>query len=74
MKAKLTSKGQITIPKGVRSRLKLRTGDEVEFIEEGKSFRIEKRRELSPWTKYQVYFGDLAGKDIDKVLDDWRGR
>jgi antitoxin PrlF len=34
-KAKLTSKGQITIPKQVRERLNLRTGDRVEFTIEG---------------------------------------
>jgi antitoxin PrlF len=33
--AKLTSKGQITIPKQVRERLNLRTGDRVEFTMEG---------------------------------------
>ena len=32
--AKLTSKGQITIPKQIRSRLKLKEGDQVFFIEE----------------------------------------
>ena len=31
--AKLTSKGQLTIPKRVRERLGLRKGDEVEFVE-----------------------------------------
>jgi antitoxin PrlF len=34
-KARLTSKGQITIPKQVRERLNLRTGDRVEFTIEG---------------------------------------
>jgi antitoxin PrlF len=34
-RAKLTSKGQVTIPKQVRERLKLRTGDRVEFTMEG---------------------------------------
>lgn len=31
--AKLTSKGQITVPKSVRERLRLGTGDRVEFVE-----------------------------------------
>ncbi len=31
--AKITSKGQITVPKVVRDRLNLKTGDSVEFVE-----------------------------------------
>ncbi|NLV63855.1 MAG: AbrB/MazE/SpoVT family DNA-binding domain-containing protein [Clostridiaceae bacterium] len=33
--AKITSKGQITVPKEIRDKLKLKTGDKVIFIEEG---------------------------------------
>lgn len=34
--AKVTSKGQITIPVGIRRKLGLRDGDKVLFVEEGK--------------------------------------
>ena len=33
--AKVTSKGQITIPKGVRDSLRLHTGDRIEFVVRG---------------------------------------
>lgn len=36
--AKLTSKGQITLPKSVRERLRLDTGDRVEFVETGAGY------------------------------------
>jgi AbrB family looped-hinge helix DNA binding protein len=38
--AKLTSKGQITIPIGVRRKLSLGKGDKVIFIEQGENFLI----------------------------------
>jgi antitoxin PrlF len=34
-KSRITSKGQITMPKEVRDRLGLKPGDAVEFIEDG---------------------------------------
>jgi AbrB family looped-hinge helix DNA binding protein len=33
--ASLTSKGQVTVPKAIRERLKITTGDRLDFIVEG---------------------------------------
>jgi AbrB family looped-hinge helix DNA binding protein len=39
---KITSKGQVTIPKEIRERFGLLPGTEVEFIEEGGEVRVRK--------------------------------
>ena len=39
--AKLTSKGQITIPRDVREKLKLKTGDKVLFFEENNRYFLQ---------------------------------
>jgi AbrB family looped-hinge helix DNA binding protein len=39
--AKITSKGQITIPVGIRRQMKLKDGDKVLFIEEGGRYYVE---------------------------------
>jgi AbrB family looped-hinge helix DNA binding protein len=39
---RITSKGQVTIPKEIRERLGLLPGTEVEFIEEGGEVRVRK--------------------------------
>ena len=40
--ATVTSKGQITIPKAVRNSLRLRTGDRVEFVVQGRNEAVLK--------------------------------
>ena len=72
--AKITSKGQITIPKAVRDQLGLRTGDRVEFVKANGGFRIEKSAAPDPFTKWRGHFRDLAGKDPDALIEEWRGR
>ena len=37
---RVTSKGQVTIPLGVRQLLKIRAGSEVDFLAEGNTVRI----------------------------------
>jgi AbrB family looped-hinge helix DNA binding protein len=39
---RLTSKGQVTIPKHIRDKLGLKPGDEVGFREEGQAMIVEK--------------------------------
>lgn len=73
-KAKITSKGQVTIPKDVRERLGLRPGDAIEFVEDRRGFRVQKRVAASPFKKYRGYLKHLAGRDPDDLVEQMRGR
>lgn len=73
-KSKITSKGQVTIPKDVRERLGLRAGDEIEFVEDPKGFRVHKRVPASPFKKYRGHLKGLAGHDPDELVEQMRGR
>jgi AbrB family looped-hinge helix DNA binding protein len=72
--AKVTTKGQITIPKPVRDELGLQAGDKIAFVPENGSFRIEKRVTGDPYEEYRGYLKNLAGRDIDELVDEMRGR
>ncbi len=47
--AKLTSKGQITIPRKVREKLGISPGEEILFSESGDTFTIRKVMKKSPF-------------------------
>ncbi len=72
-KTKITTKGQVTIPKDVRERLGLRPGDEIEFVEDRSGFRVQKRVPTSPFKKYRGYLKGLAGRDPDEIVESARG-
>ncbi|MBI2913150.1 MAG: AbrB/MazE/SpoVT family DNA-binding domain-containing protein [Chloroflexi bacterium] len=72
-KTKVTTKGQVTIPKDVRQRLGLRPGDEIEFVEDRSGFRVQKRVTASPFKKYRGYLKGLTGRDPDELVDQMRG-
>jgi len=58
--ATVTSKGQITIPKSVRSRLHLHAGDRVAFVLHGESEAV-----LKPVTKsVDEVYGKLHRPDV----------
>jgi AbrB family looped-hinge helix DNA binding protein len=56
--AKLTSKGQITIPKQIRNKLKLKEGDKVFFIEE----------------KGKIYFQNSSQIALVEFQDEMKGQ
>jgi AbrB family looped-hinge helix DNA binding protein len=71
--AKVTSKGQITVPKEVREKLGLEPGDELEFIEQDGQFIIRLHFEHSPFESYVGYLEHLRGKRPDDLVDEMRG-
>ncbi len=74
VKSKVTSKGQVTIPKDVRERLGLKPGDEIEFVEDNAGFRMQKRLLASPFKKYRGYLKGLAGRNPDDLVERMRGQ
>ncbi len=44
--ATITAKGQVTIPKEVRDRLQLRTGDQLDFVDLGDGTMAVRKRAL----------------------------
>ena len=72
--AKITSKGQITLPKEVRRRLGIGPGDEVEFVEERGKYVLKKIVKVSPFDAYVGFLRDQWGSDPDQIIRELRGK
>ena len=71
--AKVTSKGQITIPKDMRDRLGLRPGDKLAFTEDEDGWHVRKQIDESPFEEWRGYLTHLKGRDVDELVEEMRG-
>lgn len=72
--AKVTSKGQITIPKAIREKLGISLGERIGFIEKRGVFMIRKPLQKSPFDRWLGKLEHLKGAKSDKIIEDLRGR
>jgi antitoxin PrlF len=75
--AKITSKGQITVPREVRRMLGVRAGDRLLFESDGRGIRVRPVRSKSTFSKYRGIGnpGIRSGrKSISRWLRELRGR
>jgi len=75
--AKITSKGQITVPLEVRRALGVRSGDRLIFEGDAKGIRIRPVHSKSSFSKYRGIGNPEIGsgrKNIGKFLRELRGR
>jgi len=76
--AKLTSKGQITIPRDIRNRMNLKTGDKILFFEENGKYFLQNSNSivLSEFQKAMEGAANEAGfnstEDVDKYVKNLR--
>ena len=70
--AKVTSKGQVTIPREIRRRLGVRAGDKLEFEEDAQGVRVKAVRDGSVFEKYAGIGNPGIGKGRKAILK-WMG-
>jgi antitoxin PrlF len=71
--SRLTSKGQVTIPKSVRDRLGLQPGDEIEFVEYPEGVRVRRRQQENPFERWKGFLSELEGQDPVELVREMRG-
>ena len=71
--AKVTSKGQVTIPKRVRERLGVQPGEDVGFEEKDGVIFIKKALRKSPFDKWVGKLKHLKGQRSNDLVKEIRG-
>jgi AbrB family looped-hinge helix DNA binding protein len=72
---RVTSKGQVTIPKEIRNRHDIRAGSEVEFVEKGVEVVVRRQRQKAPVDRkddFAAHLDRVTGiVDIGMSTDDF---
>jgi len=71
--ARVTSKGQVTIPKAVRERLGVHAGEDIGFEEREGLFVVTKVVTESPFDKWVGKLKHLKGRRSDDLVREARG-
>jgi len=71
--ARVTSKGQVTIPKKVREKLGVHPGEDVGFEEREGVMVMRKAVTKSPFDKWVGSLRRLKGRKTDDIIRDMRG-
>jgi len=71
--AKVTSKGQVTLPKEVRDSMGIAPGEEVEFQQENDGYLLKKKVRRSPFDRFVGYLKKKKGESPDKIIKELRG-
>ncbi|CDN55262.1 AbrC family transcriptional regulator [Neorhizobium galegae bv. officinalis bv. officinalis str. HAMBI 1141] len=77
---RVTEKGQVTIPKEIRDRLKIRPGSEVDFVVSDDGVRLvrlddskQDYKSFEEWADSVKGTWDLGGMTTDEYIDWLRG-
>ena len=69
--AKITSKGQVTVPRAVREDLGLHPGDDLDFVKENGGYKVRKKTDPQTFQRYQGIL--KLGKTTDEIIEEMRG-
>ena len=73
---KISERGQITLPKDIRTRYGLKPNTEIEIVEVNQQIILRKKpsRELPLQAVRGILRGRATGKSTDQILENLRGR